>query len=167
MANYAIISNDVVTDICLNADPKDRYHPDLAKLFVEVPDNVRNGWKKKGDDTFEAPTDVPIDNPPGENYKVMPSDQKILKAEFILHMTKDERKAWKAKVGSDTLVDAIEEEWSIGVGVWFGTKNADNPYKNAMADLKTKGIIGDATIAKLTKKYYLDNENLNDPIPES
>ena len=167
MANYAIIDNNVVTDICLNADPKDRYHPDLAKLFVEVPDNVRGGWKKTGDNTFEAPVPQPIDYPPGDGYKVMPNDQKILKAEFMVAMTKDERKAWKAKVGSDTLIDSIEEEWSLGVEVWFGTKNADNPYKGAMADLKTKGVIGDATIAKLTTKYYLDNENLNDPIPES
>ena len=167
MANYAIIDNNVVTDICLNAEPKDRYHPDLAKLFVEVPDNVTNGWKKKGDGTFEAPVDVPIHNPPGDSYKVNPNDQKILKAEFLLTMTKDERKAWKAKIGSDTLIDAIEEEWSLGVEVWFGTKNADNTYKDALADLKTKGVIGDATIAKLTKKYYLDNENLNDPVPES
>lgn len=159
MANYAIISNDVVTDVC-DVDPKTRYHPDLAKAFVSVPSNVKHGWIKTGTNTFKAPTPTtPNPNPTPGVGKVSVSDQKICKTEVMLVLTRAERQAWKAKIGSDTLIDAIEEEWESNKETWFSTVNATNPYKTALADLKTKGVISDAGITKLKNKYFLDNEN--------
>lgn len=159
MANYAIIANDIVTDVC-NVDPKTRYHPDLAKEFVSVPDTVKHGWIKTGENTFKAPTpNTPNPNRAPGIGKVGIDDQKINKTEVMVVLTRAERQAWKAKIGSDTLIDAIEEEWESNNEVWFSTKNATNTYKTALADLKTKGVISDAGITKLKNKYFLDNEN--------
>lgn len=76
----------------------------------------------------------------------------------MLAMTKDERKVWRTKIGNDDLVDTLEEEWTLG-DIWLATNIADNEFKDTLADLKTKGLIGDATIKKLKDKYFLDNPN--------
>lgn len=160
MATYAIVDNDVVTDVCY-ADPTKLYHPDVAKHFVTVPDEVKTAWKKTGDNTFEAPPAreyTPPTVPGSTGGKISPGDQRVCKTEFMLAMTKDERKVWRTKIGNDDLVDTLEEEWTLG-DIWLATNIADNEFKDTLADLKTKGLIGDATIKKLKDKYFLDNPN--------
>ena len=121
-----------IRDSVCDVDPKTRYHPDLAKVFVSVPSNVKNGWIKTGTNTFKAPTPTtPNPNPAPGVGKVSVNDQKICKTEVMLVLTRAERQAWKAKIGSDTLIDAIEEEWESNKETWFSTVNATNPYKTA------------------------------------
>lgn len=42
MTNYARIINDVAVDVSSN--PAEQFHPDIAKDFVPVPDQVESGW---------------------------------------------------------------------------------------------------------------------------
>ena len=41
---YAWIENDRIRDICMGGDPKECYHPDVAKFYdTQVPDDAANG----------------------------------------------------------------------------------------------------------------------------
>ena len=42
MTNYARIINNVAVDVSSN--PAEQFHPDIAKDFVPVPDQVESGW---------------------------------------------------------------------------------------------------------------------------
>ncbi len=42
MPNFARVVRNIALDVCSN--PTELFHPDLAKLFVAVPDAVKSGW---------------------------------------------------------------------------------------------------------------------------
>ena len=42
MSKFARVVRNVAIDVCTN--PTELFHPDLAKMFVTVPDYVENGW---------------------------------------------------------------------------------------------------------------------------
>ena len=42
MTNFARIINDVAVDVSSN--PAEQFHPEIAKDFVPVPDQVESGW---------------------------------------------------------------------------------------------------------------------------
>ena len=42
MSNYARIINNVAVDVSSN--PAEQFHPEIAKDFVPVPDQVESGW---------------------------------------------------------------------------------------------------------------------------
>lgn len=43
MANFARIINNIAVDVSTN--PTSQFHPDLAKEFKPVPDQVQNNWR--------------------------------------------------------------------------------------------------------------------------
>lgn len=55
MANFARIINEVAVDV--SDDPAEQFHPDVAKDFVPVPDQVENGWTVEAG-KWSAPTPV-------------------------------------------------------------------------------------------------------------
>lgn len=46
MAKYARIVNDVAVDV--SGNPAEQFHPDIAKEFVSVPEEVEYGWTLAG-----------------------------------------------------------------------------------------------------------------------
>jgi hypothetical protein len=60
MKNFARIINDVAVDV--SSDPENSFHPSIAKDFVEVPDNVRHGWRL-ADGKWKAPPPVVVPPP--------------------------------------------------------------------------------------------------------
>jgi hypothetical protein len=50
---YARIVNNTVVETALT-DPYKIFHPDLAKMFIECPDEVERHWSYDGE-TFTAP----------------------------------------------------------------------------------------------------------------
>lgn len=61
--NYARVVNDVAVDVY--ADPYQRFHPDLASQFVEVPLEVEAGWILV-DGTWSAPPKPEPELPPDQ-----------------------------------------------------------------------------------------------------
>ena len=53
--NYARIVDDIAVDV--STDPKQHFHQDLACHFIEVPDEVRPGWRRNADE-WQAPPDL-------------------------------------------------------------------------------------------------------------
>lgn len=84
---YARIINDTVID-CVESDPKDLFHPSVAKDFVEVPAGTEAGWKLKSPGVFKAPSVAPLPDP------VTPP-LIVSKVEFLLLFTPQERIAMR------------------------------------------------------------------------
>lgn len=75
MTNYARIINEVAVDV--STDPATHFHPDIAREFVAVPDNVQPGWRLiEGIWTEPAPVDPPA--PVAEHPTVSPIEFKLL-----------------------------------------------------------------------------------------
>ena len=55
MSNFARIINNVAVDV--STDPENHFHPDIAAMFVAVPDDVKPGWVLV-DDSWQAPSIV-------------------------------------------------------------------------------------------------------------
>lgn len=56
---YARIVNNIVVEV-VDRNPTKIFHPDVAKLFVEVPDEVERRWTYDGE-TFTAPPEPTIE----------------------------------------------------------------------------------------------------------
>ena len=58
MIKFARVIDNVAVDV--STDPSNCFHPDIAAQFVEVPDNVENGWiYDETAKTWSAPTPQP------------------------------------------------------------------------------------------------------------
>lgn len=95
MTNYARIINEVAVDVC--TDPTHCFHPDIAREFVAVPDEVQAGWIRK-DGQWSAPAPAPQPEP-------VPVYPKVTPVEFKMLFTSAERIAIKAARETDPVID--------------------------------------------------------------
>lgn len=95
MANFARIINDVAVDVC--TDPANSFHPDIAREFVAVPDEVQAGWIR-ADGQWSAPAPTPQPEP-------VPAYPKVTPVEFKMLFTSAERIAIKDVRATDPVVD--------------------------------------------------------------
>lgn len=158
MATKAIIENNIVTTVC-TGDITKSYHPDLQSLFVDVPDGTGQGdvlnpsdgtWKKAGNPRTITPDIAPFST----------QEQEVPQAIFKSTLTREERKTWKAKIGSDDTVDAMQGLWDEDpmAAIWLANVPENAEFKDALTNLKAAGILSDATIAKLTTLLKLDRD---------
>lgn len=97
MSNFARIINNVAVDVSI--DPENHFHPDIAKEFVSVPEEVKAMWSLV-EDVWTAPeliVPTPVE-PVVEYGKVSP-------IEFKLLFTSGERLALKAARSTDPVID--------------------------------------------------------------
>lgn len=73
---YARIINESAVDIA--TDPAAQYHPDIAAQFVEVPDEVQQGWVLDDDGTWSAPVIEAAPEPVAVSLSVSPVEFKLL-----------------------------------------------------------------------------------------
>lgn len=92
MALFARVVDGSVVDV--STDPKNQFHPDLAKAFISAPDNVVAGWSYDGK-TWSAPV-VPTPTPVAETGNLQPTPP-----EFMLLLTLQERAAFRAAAEKD------------------------------------------------------------------
>ena len=140
-----------ITIICAN--PSKNYHADIAALFVNVPNSAEVGFIKDGSTwKAEAASSIAIDN------GIAKSQQTSRKPLFMTHVTAADRAKYRAAVkdGSNDLVNDLELTWGSGGTVWLLDNAANTEYKNVLTDLKTAGILSDASIAKITTAFSLD-----------
>lgn len=97
MANFARIINDVAVDV--STDPANSFHPDIARQFEPVPDEVQVGWIRK-DGQWSAPAPAPQPEP-------TPTYPKVSPVEFKLLFTSQERVAIKAARATDPVIDDL------------------------------------------------------------
>lgn len=95
MTNYARIINDVAVDVC--TDPANCFHPDIAREFVAVPDEVQPGWIRK-DGQWSAPAPAPRPEP-------VPVYPTVTPVEFKMLFASAERIAIKEARTTDPVVD--------------------------------------------------------------
>lgn len=95
MTNYARIIDNVAVDVC--ADPANSFHPDIAREFEPVPDDVQHGWVLKGGQ-WSAPAPAPDPAPQPQYPKVSP-------VEFLLLFTSGERVAIREARLTDPVID--------------------------------------------------------------
>lgn len=95
MTNFARIINDVAVDVSSN--PANQFHPDIAKDFVPVPDQVENGWTVEAG-KWSAPTPV-------EPVAPAPVYPKVSPVEFKMLFTSMERVAIRTARATDPTVD--------------------------------------------------------------
>ena len=99
MTNYARIINDVAVDV--STDPTNQFHPDIAREFEPVPDNVKQGWIRK-----DGQWSAPAPQPEPETEPVYP---KVTPVQFKMLFTSPERVAIKAARATDPVVDDLWE----------------------------------------------------------
>ena len=158
MATKAIIENNIVTNVC-TLDITKCYHPDLQALFVDVPDGTAQGdVRNPSDNTFKHAGNPKTISPDIAPFS--PQEQEVPQAVFKSTLTRAERKAWKAKIGSDDTVDAMQGLWDETplASIWLANVAENTEYKDALTNLKAAGVLGDATIAKLTTLLKLDRD---------
>ena len=158
MAKKAIIEDNIVTTVCIG-DITKSYHPDLQALFVDVPDDTNQGdVRNPSDNTFKHAGNPKTISPDIAPFS--PQEQEVPQAVFKSTLTRAERKAWKAKIGSDDTVDAMQSLWDDNPmeSIWLANVAENAEYKDALTNLKAAGILGDATIAKLTTLLKLDKD---------
>lgn len=95
MTNYARTINEVAVDVC--TDPANCFHPDIAREFVVVPDEVQAGWIRK-DGQWSAPAPAPQPEP-------VPVYPKVTPVEFKMLFTSAERIAIKEARTTDPVID--------------------------------------------------------------
>jgi len=143
--------NQRISVIC--ADPAKNYHASIAGLFVSVPNSAKVGFIKDGSTwKAEAEPSIAFDN------GIAKSQQMARKPLFMMNLITADRAKYRAAVkdGSNDLVNDLELTWDSGGTVWLLDNAANTEYKNVLTDLKTAGILSDASIAKLTTAFYLD-----------
>ncbi len=96
MTNYARIVDNVAVDT--STDPSNSFHPDLAKDFTKVPDQVGPGWTYDGK-TWSAPGST---TPAVEVGNLQPTPP-----EFMLLLTLQERAAFRAAAVKDPVVNDL------------------------------------------------------------
>lgn len=135
--NYANIVNNIAVDV--SDDPATHYHPDIAAQFVEVPDEVQQGWVLGDDGAWSAPV---IESAP-EPVAVRPS---VSPVEFKLLFTAVERitlrKLREADPGVDDFFDIIDDPRLVEVNL--GLASTQNGIKYAVAALVKAGAINSA-----------------------
>lgn len=94
MTNYARIIDNTAVDV--SSDPASSFHPSIAEQFVSVPDAVRVGWRKSGNQ-WSAPEVV--EPPPAQ------SDVSVSPVQFKMLFTSMERVAIKAARAGDPVID--------------------------------------------------------------
>ena len=95
MTNYARIINDVAVDVSSN--PTNQFHPDIAREFEQVPDDVKQGWVRI-DGVWSEPAPTPQPEP-------TPTYPKVSPVEFLLLFTSAERVAIRAVRPDDPVID--------------------------------------------------------------
>ena len=137
MANFARVINNVAVDVC--TDPANSFHPDIAREFEPVPDEVQHGWVRT-DGQWAAPAPAPQPEPEPVYPKVTPVQFKML-------FTSPERVAIKAARATDPVVDDL---WEL-VGdtrmeyVDFGLKSV----RDSIEYLATAGLIAPERVAEI------------------
>ena len=131
MANYARVINNTAVDV--STDPTNQFHPDIAREFEPVPDEVQAGWVRT-DGQWSAPTPTPQPEPEPE-----PTYPKVTPVQFKLLFTSPERVAIKAARATDPVVDDLWElvEDPRMTEVDFGLKSVRDPIEY----LATAGLI--------------------------
>ncbi len=176
MANYALIETRAdgkqeVVQTC-SSDPKKRFHADIAKLFVSVAASVKKGQIKSGTKWIDDP-DVKEYVSRGPEGSLIPEDKELSKdwqsaskRAFFVIISRDSRiKYRKAVADADVdIVNSLEDLWTTTEGgeVWLKDSAKNTEWKNAIADLKTAGILSDADITALTKEFFLDRTAFNE-----
>ena len=95
MTTFARIINDVAVDV--STDPANSFHPDIAREFDPVPDEVQAGWVRT-DGQWSAPAPTPQPEP-------VPIYPKVTPVEFKMLFTSAERIAIKAAREADPVID--------------------------------------------------------------
>lgn len=96
MSKQARIVDSVAVDV-VTGDPAEFFHPDIAKDFVPVPDQVESGWSVTAG-KWSAPAPV-------EPVAPAPIYPKVSPVEFKLLFTGPERAAIKAARATDPIID--------------------------------------------------------------
>lgn len=95
MTNYARIIDNVAVDVC--AEPSHCFHPDIAREFVPVPDEVQSG-RVRTDGQWSAPAPTPQPEP-------VPVYPKVTPVEFKMLFTSSERIAIKEARATNPVID--------------------------------------------------------------
>jgi hypothetical protein len=137
MTNYARIINNVAVDVC--TDPANSFHPDIAREFEQVPDEVKPGWIRT-DGQWAAPDPAPLPDPEPVYPKVTP-------VQFKLLFTSPERVAIKGARATDPVVDDLWElvEDPRMEYVDFGLKSV----RDSIEYLATAGLIAPERVAEI------------------
>ena len=99
MANFARIINEIAVDV--STDPTNQFHPDIAREFEPVPDDVKPGWVRTNGE-WSAPEPAPQPEP-------TPTYPKVTPVQFKLLFTSPERVAIKGARATDPVVDDLWE----------------------------------------------------------
>lgn len=59
----AHVRDGVAVNVCKNSELAKSFHPDVAALFEDVPNNVGVGWTRANDGTWSAPSPSDSDGP--------------------------------------------------------------------------------------------------------
>lgn len=137
MTNFARIINEVAVDV--STDPTNHFHPDVAREFEPVPDEVQSGWIRK-DGQWSAPAPAPQPEP-------VPVYPKVTPVEFKLLFTSPERVAIKGARAADPVVDDLWElvEDPRMEYVDFGMKSV----RDSIEYLATAGLIAPERVAEI------------------
>ena len=137
MTNFARIINEVAVDV--STDPINQFHPDIARDFEPVPNEVRPGWVRK-DGQWSAPAPAPQPEPE-------PTYPKVTPVQFKLLFTSPERVAIKAARATDPVVDDLWElvEDPRMEYVDFGLKSV----RDSIGYLATAGLIAPERVAEI------------------
>ena len=99
MANFARVINNIAVDV--STAPTNQFHPDIAREFEQVPDEVQAGWiRTEGE--WSAPVPTPQPDPE-------PTYPKVTPVQFKLLFTSPERVAIKAARATAPVVDDLWE----------------------------------------------------------
>ena len=133
--NYARIENDVAVDV--STDPYADFHPSMAAEFVEVPNQVKNGWIRDRDGNWSSPYITPS-TPETDTPTVSVSP-----VEFKLLFTSQERIGIRTLKATDPI---IEDFWDIVddprlTQVNLGLQSTINGVSYAVQQLVVEGII--------------------------
>ena len=137
MTNFARVINDVAVDV--STDPANSFHPDIAREFEQVPDEVKPGWVRI-DGEWAAPTPTPQPEP-------VPAYPKVTPVQFKMLFTSPERVAIKAARATDPVGDDLWElvEDPRMEYVDFGLKSV----RDSIEYLATAGLIAPERVAEI------------------
>lgn len=104
---YARVIDDVAVDVC-DADPAERFHPNIAASFVEVPDHVLQGMSRDEEGEWIVPPE-PEPEPEVIVEPPAPAAPKVGPMEFKLLWTSAERRKLKSLRVTDEIIDDFFE----------------------------------------------------------
>ena len=137
MANYARVINNTAVDV--STEQTNCFHPDIAREFEPVPDEVQAGWIRT-DGEWSAPAPTPQPEP-------VPVYPKVTPVQFKLLFTSPERVAIKAARATDPVVDDLWElvEDPRMEYVDFGLKSV----RDSIEYLATAGLIAPERVGEI------------------